>query len=90
MNLDSRYVIGDGVELRREPFGGIVYRHDTRRLYFLRSAELVEFLFELDGTETMRTRLDSFLASHGFESAYAQAFAGSLSHLSEIGVLHEL
>jgi putative mycofactocin binding protein MftB len=67
LELDPR------VALRPEPFGALAYHHGTRRLTFLRSAELVavvESLREhasvedaLEATGVHRRRWPSFLAA---------------------------
>ncbi len=87
MNLDACYRIAPGVAIRSEQFGGLIYRHDTRRLYFLHSPELVEFVCELDGRLPLSEALDTFLSSRALSEAYREPFIKALSNLEHMEVL---
>jgi putative mycofactocin binding protein MftB len=90
MNLDACYRLAPGVAIRPERFGGLIYRHDTRRLYFLHSPELVEFVCELDGSRPLQEALDSFLNRHDLSDTHHEPFINALVHLEQLAVLDEV
>lgn len=52
MELTGRYRLAKGVQVRREQFGGLVYRYDATsrgRLFFLKSPLAVDILLALEG-----------------------------------------
>lgn len=90
MNLDACYRLASGVAIRPERFGGLIYRHDTRRLYFLHSPELVEFVCELDGSRPLQEALDSFLTGRDLFDTHREPFINALVHLEQLAVLDEV
>lgn len=87
MNLNTGYRLAVGVVIRPERFGGLVYRHDTRRLYFLYSHELVTFLSELDGHLSLGEATDRFIAVHALPPETREAFLSAIEHLEQLHVL---
>ena len=87
MNLDACYSLATSAALRPERFGGLVYRHDTRRLYFLHSPELVAFLSSLDPTRPLGTLLDEFIAARALSPAARGVFVRALSQLAHLNLL---
>ena len=61
MNLASCYRLADGVAVRSERFGGLVYRYDNRRLYFLHSRNVADFVSGLDGLRPLQKAMEDFL-----------------------------
>lgn len=90
MKIQAHYRLAPGVSIRPERFGGLVYRHDNRRLFFLHSHELVEFVNNLDGEVPLGDVLDDFLlTSHLSQSAH-MTFTNALVQLEKLGVLVEV
>lgn len=85
--MDACYRLGRGVAIRGERFGGLVYRHDNRRLYFLHSAELVALVGALDGTQPLGEMLDGFLLANGLPETARETFVQALRQLEKLKVL---
>lgn len=90
MDLHAGYRLAPGVTIRPERFGGLIYRHDTRRLYFLHSPELVDFVTELDGNRPLQEALDTFLAGRALSHAHREPFIKALVHLEQLNVLDQV
>ena len=90
MDLESRYCLSRHAAIRQERFGGLIYRHDNRRLYFLHSRELVEFVSELDGARPLAAALDDYLVTRALPPATRETFIRALSQLERLEVLDEL
>lgn len=90
IDIDAHYHLAPGVALRREGFGGLVYRHDNRRLYFLHSHELVKFIGGLDGARPLRRALDDFLLSSTHAHNTRESLLNAVGQLEGLGLLeHE-
>ena len=46
-DLSRSWILSERVSLREESFGALAYHHDTRRLIFLKSPELVDLVRRL-------------------------------------------
>ncbi len=90
MNLDAHYRLSQQATIRAERFGGLVYRHDNRRLYFLHSRDLVEFVSELDGARPLAAALDDYLVARALPLETRETFIRALSRLERLEVLDEL
>jgi mycofactocin biosynthesis protein MftB len=90
MDLSRRYRLSPRAAIRPERFGGLVYRYDNRRLYFLHSRDLVDFVSGLDGARPLVAALDEFLAARALPEATRQTFIKALAKLEQLEVLHEL
>jgi putative mycofactocin binding protein MftB len=90
MDLNQVYSLAPQVAIRPERFGGLIYRHDNRKLYFLNSRVLVELLNELDGTQPLSAMLEVFVKRRGLGPDDRQALETGLVQLEGIGILHEL
>jgi putative mycofactocin binding protein MftB len=88
--LDRCYGLSRQAAIRPERFGGLIYRYDNRRLYFLHSAELVDFVNTLDGSVPLGLALDDFLASRQLPQNARTVFINALSQLKKMEVLDEL
>lgn len=73
------------VALRREPFGALAYHHGTRRLTFLRSAELVALVRTLGD----HPGIDEALAASDIAPARWPSFRRALVSLLGSGVIRE-
>lgn len=87
IELDSCYRLARGAAIRPERFGGLVYRYDNRRLYFLYSRDLVDFVSGLDGTRPLGTELDAFLASRALPTSTRATFVQALAQLERLSLL---
>jgi putative mycofactocin binding protein MftB len=90
MDLDRVYALSPQVVIRPERFGGLMYRYDTRKLYFLYSHVLVDFLTELDGTRSIGEALDAFVAARGLTPQDREALVTALVQLERMDVVHEV
>jgi putative mycofactocin binding protein MftB len=94
MDATKRYALSPQAALRRERFGGLVYRYDNRRLYFVHSKAMVDFLDQLDGSQPLDATLDGFLAARKLPAkqvaAQKASFLTAMQKLESLEVLHEL
>ena len=88
VELTAGYRLAPGVVIRQENFGGLVYRYDNRRLYFLYSHPVVEFVQGLDGKRPLQEALDSFLAAWvRSPSTTREALIKVVAQLERLGIL---
>ncbi len=85
--LTNCYQLAPGVAIRPERFGGLVYRYDNRRLYFLHSHQAVEFVNRLDGHQTLQAQLDDFLADRQLPQSAAESLVKAVAQLERLGIL---
>ena len=90
IDLQKRYTLSPRAAVRPERFGGLVYRYDNRRLYFLYSAELVEFLNHLAGDRSLERALDDFLAARQLPENARPVLLKALAQLKKLEILDEL
>ncbi|MCX7789561.1 MAG: mycofactocin biosynthesis chaperone MftB [Chloroflexaceae bacterium] len=83
MELTATYRLAPYAAIRAERFGGLIYRYDNRRLYFLHAPELVGLLNALDGTMTLDDALDALDAPEPARDRYIRA----LAQLERLGVI---
>ncbi len=87
MELNQHYRLATQAAVRPERFGGLIYRYDNRRLYFLHSKELAEFVGGLDGAAPVGTALDSFLDANRLPDEARPKFEQTLAALGRLGVI---
>jgi putative mycofactocin binding protein MftB len=87
MNLAVCYQLARGVALRSERFGGLVYRYDNRRLYFLHSHEVADFVSGLDGLRPLGKALEDFLVSRGLPVTTGETLLKTVAQLEKMGIL---
>lgn len=87
MDLNACYCVSRDAAIRPERFGGLVYRYDNRRLYFLYSRDLVDLVCSLDGTQPLANVLDDFLATRQLPANVRGAFVKALAQLEQLQVL---
>ncbi len=85
IELATCYRLAPGVAIRPERFGGLVYRYDNRRLYFLRSHQAVEFVNSLDGSHSLQETLDDFLAARDIPQAMIETLVKTVDAITTIG-----
>lgn len=83
MQLKAIYRLAPYAAIRAERFGGLIYRYDNRRLYFLHAPELVGLLNALDGAMTLDDALDTLGAPEPARGRYIRA----LAQLERLGVI---
>ncbi|MCC8999670.1 MAG: mycofactocin biosynthesis chaperone MftB [Candidatus Contendobacter sp.] len=87
IELTTCYRLAPGVAIRPERFGGLVYRYDNRRLYFLHSHQAVEFVSSLDGCRSLQETLDEFLADREMPKSAGEALVKAVVQLEKLGIL---
>ncbi len=87
MNCAGRYRLAPGVTIRFESFGGLIYRHDNRRLYFLRSHEIAEFISGLDGLRPLDQAIAEFVASRGLAKALTSSLVAGVAQMEKMGIV---
>lgn len=90
MDQAKRYALSKEAAVRPEKFGGLVYRYDNRRLYFLHSKPMADFLIGLDGSAPLGESIDMFLTEHKLAPGNKKAFMSALEKLEGLEVLSEL
>jgi mycofactocin biosynthesis protein MftB len=73
-NPCARWGLNEMVSLRDEEFGALAYHHDTRRLVFLKSRELVTLVRRLDQFESANMAIDAVVPEEEHER-YVSALA---------------
>jgi putative mycofactocin binding protein MftB len=87
MNRDARYRLADGVAVRPERFGGLVYRYDNRRLYFLYSDQLTQFIGGLKGECPLVEAMETFCQAHALSEEAGEALLKSMAPLEKLGIV---
>ena len=87
MNLASRYQLADGVAVRTERFGGLVYNYQDRHLYFIHSHEVTEFVSGLTGGQPLADAMEAFRQSHGLSPEAGETILKSLAALEKMGIV---
>jgi putative mycofactocin binding protein MftB len=79
--------LAPGVAIRPERFGGLVYRYDNRRLYFLHSHQ--GRVREASGWLSLITSatLDDFLADRQMPQSAAESLVKAVAQLERLGIL---
>lgn len=90
VNTERSYEVPAKVSVRRERFGGLVYRYDNRALLFLHSRPLVDFLVGLDGKRPLGTALEEFADERGLDDGERRALENALGRLEGKGIIREL
>ena len=90
MNAAAPYRLAQGVALRPERFGALVYSYDDRRLYFIHSHLAAEFVGSLDGTRPLREAVDDFVARNGLAASMGDSLLHTVGKLERMGVVKSL
>lgn len=85
--LTGHYRLAPGVAIRPERFGGLVYRYDNRRLYFLHSHQAADFIKGLDGRRSLQETLDDFLIERGIAPSVGESLVKMIARLERMGIL---
>lgn len=87
MNLSTRYQLTEGVAIRPERFGGLVYNYHSRQLYFLHSHELADFVGGLSGEEPLAAALETFRSRRSLSPEAGDGLLRSLAALEKLGLV---
>lgn len=87
MNTASPYRQADGVAIRPERFGALIYRHDNRRLYFIHSHLVADFILCLDGARPLGEAVEDFLSRRALPESAGGTLFSALEQLERIGVV---
>ena len=87
--LSGTYQLISEVKIRREAFGGILYKYgcaDRGALSFINSPQLIELL--LAGQQQYRGNVSAAIESHNFSVTSKQKLYAALDDLVKRGYLH--
>ena len=87
MNVKACYRLADGVAMRPERFGGLIYRYDNRRLYFIHSPETADFLTGLDGSRTLHEAVADFVARKQLGESSGDTLIRTVEQLENMGIV---
>lgn len=87
VELAARYRLAPGVAIRPERFGGLVYRYDNRRLYFLQSHQVVDLVNHLDGRRSLQDVLDEFLRLRDLPGSARETLVAAVARLEGLGIV---
>ncbi|MBK8211668.1 MAG: mycofactocin biosynthesis chaperone MftB [Rhodospirillales bacterium] len=87
MNPSGCYQLANRVAIRSERFGGLIYNYQNRRLYFLHSRQLAEFLAGLSGKRSLADALDTFRQCQGLSQESGEAMLNSVRALEQMGII---
>ena len=87
MNATERYRLAEGVAVRPERFGCLVYHYDDRRLYFLHSHELTDFVTGLTGKLSLAEAIATFREHRSLPPESGKTILKSLATLERLGLV---
>ncbi len=87
MNTGARYRLAEGVAIRPERFGALVYRYDNRRLYFIHSRTAADFVGGLDGAQPLDQAIARFVDRHDLPDATGASLLSTMGKLEKMGLV---
>ena len=87
MNAAAAYRLAQGVAIRPERFGALVYRYDNRSLYFLHSKEVAAFIDSLDGSCPLDEAAEAFVARRALPASTTGVLLRTMSKLADMGLV---
>ena len=87
MNTAAHYRLAEGVAIRPERFGALVYRYDNRRLYFIHSRTAADFVGGLDGAHPLGRAVAAFVDRHALPPETGDTLLGTLGQLETMGLI---
>lgn len=90
IDRERSYEVPSQVAVRREKFGGLIYRYDNRALLFFHSLPLVDFLLEMNPEKPVGDSLDEYVSRNDMGETQRQAIENALGQLETKGIIREL
>ena len=87
MNVTAPYRLAQGVAIRSERFGALVYRYDNRRLYFIHSRDAADFVAGLDGARPLEEAVNDFVSHRALPSSTADTLVDTVGKLERMGII---
>ncbi|TVR97127.1 MAG: mycofactocin biosynthesis chaperone MftB [Rhodospirillales bacterium] len=87
VNTKTFYKLADNVSIRPERFGALVYNYDNRRLCFVHSHLVADFVAGLDGARPLAEMVEAFMAGRGLADAAGASVLRAVSQLEQMGVV---
>jgi mycofactocin biosynthesis protein MftB len=87
MNVTTPYRLANGVAIRSERFGALVYRYDNRRLYFIHSQHVADFVASLDGAHPLEEAVKDFVAHHALPASTKHTLLQTVGQLETMGIV---
>ena len=87
MSASACYRLADGVAIRPERFGALVYRYDNRRLYFIHSHAVADFVGGLDGTRPLDEAVARFVRERALPAGVGDTLRDTVDKLQRMGIV---
>jgi putative mycofactocin binding protein MftB len=82
-----RYRLAEGISVRPERFGALVYQHRSRNLLFLGSRALGAFVLSLSDAQPRARALDGFCRESDLAPDAEEQILSGLARLERLGVV---
>ena len=89
-DMATPYRLAEGVAIRPERFGALVYRYDNRRLYFIHSHAVAAFVTGLDGTRPLDHAIESFIRDNDLEVTAGETLEKTVGQLTRMGIVEPI
>lgn len=90
MNATMPYRLAQGVSVRSERFGALIYRYDNRRLYFIHSRNVADFISGLDGSQPLEDAVADHLADHSLPPSTGDSLLRTMGQLEKMGIVNSV
>lgn len=87
MSGSACYRIADGVAIRPERFGALVYRYDNRRLYFIHSHAVADFVSGLNGARPLDDAIADFVTNRNMPVESCDSLRRTIGQLERLGLI---
>ena len=87
MNVKTPYRLAEGVAMRSERFGALIYRYDNRQLYFIHSIDVADFVSRLDGARPLDETVEDFLGGYERPPVSGDTLVHTVGKLEKMGIV---